>query len=154
MIDRHQSHLIEVNGFFQRFHETKTESRVPRRCCCGICSDRAGILIVSLSDHLAVDLYELNWPRNVALARPNPVTDHAGTQHIGDKLVALTVPYKERRTGTAAPVDLKKILLLVASYMNFVFEHSRRPEHAHDVGIFRISEADDDIGGILSQITV
>ena len=38
--------------------------------------------------------------------------------------------------------------------MNFVLQHTSRPQHAHDVSIFRIAEADDDIGGILSQIPV
>jgi hypothetical protein len=49
---------------------------------------------LSLPNRIARNLNELNRPRNVTLVRPNPVSDDAGTQHIGDELIALAVPHE------------------------------------------------------------
>ena len=85
---------------------------------------------------------------------PDPVPDHARAQHVGDELVALAIPDKQRGTRTAAAVDLQEVLLLVAGDLNFVLQHAGGPQHADDVGFLGIAQADDDVGGILSEIAV
>src|SRR6476661_9033621 len=84
----------------------------------------------------------------------DPVSDDSGAEHVGDELVVLAIPCKERGAGAAAAVDLEVILLLVPGNLNFILQHARGPEHAHDVGFFRLAEADDDVGGILPEVSV
>src|SRR5579862_8047303 len=76
MIHREQSHLIEVNGFFQRLHEAKAE------------------LAILFANRISIKFYVFHGTRNVALSRPNPVPDDSRTKHVCDKLVPLTIPYK------------------------------------------------------------
>src|ERR1700722_18842263 len=66
----------------------------------------------------------------------------------------LAIPDKPRPTRTAAAIQLEKVLLLVSRHLNFIFQHTRRPKHAHDVSFLGIAQADDDVGGILPQITI
>ena len=116
MIDREQPHLIEIDGFFQRFHETETQSPCvgpsssdPRRDVAAdprffakVCTPgcmvsplrRQSLVTVLLPNHPAINLDPLHRPRNVALAGPDPVADHARAQHVGDELVALAIPHK------------------------------------------------------------
>ena len=135
MIDRHHAHLIEVNGFLQRLHEAEAE------------------VAVFFANGVAIDLDVFDRPRDVALPRPNPVSDHARAQHVGNQFVALAIPNKQRWTRTAAAVDLEKILLPVARNIDFVLQHARRPQHAHDVSFFRVAEPDHDVGRILPQVS-
>ena len=136
MIDGEQPHLVEVDGFFQRLHEAEAE------------------LAVLLANRIAIDLYELDGSRNVPLVGTDPVSDYAGTEHVGDELVALAIPYEQRGAGAAAAVDLEEVLLLVAGNLNFILQNAGGPEHAHDIGVFGVAEADDDVGGILAEISV
>ncbi len=148
--------MIEVDGFFERLHETEAEAagsalhlgRGQFGEVCGLKPD------VDLSRESSRNLDVLNRSRNVALVRADPVADHARAQHVGDEFVALAVPDEQRRTRTAAAVDLEEVLLLVAGDLNFVFQHARGPQHADDVGLLGVAQADDDVGGVLSQVAV
>ncbi len=102
MIDRHQAHLIEVYGFFERLHEAEAEPAV------------------FFADGVALDLDEFDRPGNIALSGADPVSHNACAEHVCDKFVTLAVPSKERRAGTAAAVDLHEVLLLVAGDLDFV----------------------------------
>ena len=82
------------------------------------------------------------------------MADDSGAEHVRDELVVLAVPGEERGTGTAATVDLEELLALVAGDFNFVLQHSGGPEHADDVSFFRLAEADDDVGGVLAEVSV
>src|ERR1022692_1410568 len=135
MIDGQNTDLIEVDSFLQRLHEAEAE------------------LAVFLANGVVLNLDVLDRPRSVALPGPNPVPDHARAQHVGDELVAFAIPYKQRRAGTAAAVDLEKILLFIASDVDFILQHAGRPSHTHDVGLFRVAKADHDVGGILPQVS-
>src|SRR5580704_9081411 len=67
MVHRQQFHLIEIDSFFQRLHETETE------------------LAFFFSNRVARDLDVFRRPRNVALVGSNPVADHARAQHISNE---------------------------------------------------------------------
>src|SRR5258706_7769628 len=146
MIDREHAHLIQVNGFLQRLHEAEAESR--RR------SLVVGRWQNLLPHHSPIDLDVFDRTRHVALAGANPVSNHARAQHIGHKLVTLAVPYKQRGAGTAAAVDLEKVLLLVAGHLDFVLQDARGPQHANDVGLPRVAQADHDVSRVLPQVSV
>src|SRR5438477_2073786 len=134
MIHRQQLHLVEVDCFFERFHETETK------------------LAVFLANRIARHLYVFRGPRNVALVWPNPVTDHARAQHVSNQLVVLAVPGEKCRTGTAAAIHFKKTVLLQARDLNLVLYDSGRPEHAHHVGFPGLTQRDNEVRRVLSQI--
>src|ERR1700728_2301008 len=136
MIDREHARLIEINRSLQRLREAEAE------------------LAVFLANRVAINLDVLDRPRNIALAGPYPVSNHARAQHVGHQFVTLAIPHKQRWTRATTAIHLGKVLLLVASDIDFILQHARRPQHANDVGSFSIAEADYDIGGILSQVSV
>ena len=102
MVDRQYAHLIEIDGFLERLHKAEAE------------------LAVFFADGVAIDLDVFDGPRDVTLAGPNPVSDHARAKHVADQFVALTIPDKQRGAGTAAAVNLEEILLFVAGDLNFI----------------------------------
>ena len=81
------------------------------------------------------------------------MSDHARAEHVADKLVVRAVPYKECGTRTAAAIDLEEILNFVGGDFDFILQNASRPEHADDVGFFRLAEADGQIGRILSEVS-
>ena len=81
------------------------------------------------------------------------MADHARTQHVGDQFVALAIPDKQRRAGTAAAVDLGEVLLPVARNIYFILQDAGGPQHANDVSLFRIAESNHDVGGVLPQVS-
>ncbi len=107
-----------------------------------------------LTNHAAIDLDPFDRTRNVSLVGANPVADDACSQHVGNKLIAFSVPDKQCRARATAAVDLEKVLLLVARNLDFVLQNTGRPKHAHDVGFFGVAQADHDVGGILAEISV
>ncbi len=84
-----QTHFVEINNFLERLHEAEAERWVPHP---SLILGRVGILI---EKHVAIDLHVLSRPRNIALPRPNPVSDNAIAKHIGDKLIFLAVPSEQ-----------------------------------------------------------
>ena len=66
MIDRKQAYLIEVNNLLHRLHQTETE------------------LAIFLANRSAIDFYVFRRTRNIALPGADPVSDHAGAEHVGD----------------------------------------------------------------------
>src|SRR6266576_1185594 len=146
MIDCQQSNLIEVYGFFQRFHKSEAESLIRdsapfvilsrgflRRWIYatgrGVHRSFASLRMTNsfrevetifLLNRISIQLDVLNRPRNVALPRPDPVAYYACAQHVGNEFVTLTVPYEQRWTGTPAAVDLNEVLLLISSDRGFV----------------------------------
>src|SRR5579864_4648777 len=96
-------------------------------------------------NHALPNLDVLDWVRDVALVGGDPVADDCGAEHVGDELVAFAVPGEERGAGAAAAVDFEKLLALVAGDLNLVLQDAGGPEHADDVGFFRLAEADHDV---------
>src|SRR5580693_5143210 len=169
MINGQQAHLIEIDSLFERLHETEAENRrwplVVGRwrnllwvLRFSLVLGEVGILTLTpvflLANHAAVDLDPLHGTWNVALSRPDPVADYTCAQHVGHEFVALTVPDKKRRAGTAPAINLEEVLLLVACDIDLVLQDAGRPQHAHDVGFFGIAQADHDVGGVLAEISV
>ena len=134
MIDREQLDLIKVDRFFKRLHEAEAE------------------LAVFFDDCAAINLDVLGRARDVALVRADPVSNDARAEHVADELVMMAIPDEERGTGAAAAIDLEIFLLAVASDFDFILNHAGGPDHAHDVGLFRVAKSDDDVGGVLSEI--
>src|SRR3984957_20123660 len=94
MVDGQQSHPVEVDSFFERFHEAKTQ-----KTSVGLRTSDLGRTVLAevrglRSDVRAANLDELDRPRDVALPRPDPVSHHARSQHICDKFVAFSIPHK------------------------------------------------------------
>src|SRR5580692_1287978 len=127
--------LIQIHGFFKRFHEAKAE------------------LAIFFSNGLAINLDVLGWPRNIALAGPDPVSDNSRTEHVPDQLVTCAVPNKKGGAGTSATVDLHELLFAIGGDFDFVLQDARRPEHADDISLGRLSEANRQVRRILSEIT-
>ena len=146
MIDGEQAHLIEVDSFFEWLHEAEAQGRR--------WSLVAGRWRNFLFDHSAIDLYIFHRTGNVALVGADPVADDACAQHVGDELVALAIPDKQRGAGAAAAIDLEELLFFVAGDVDFVLQHAGRPQHADDVGFFRIAEADGQVGRVLAEVSV
>ena len=134
MIDRQQFYLIEINSFFQRLHEAEAE------------------LAVFLANRVAMNFDVFRRPRNVALVRPNPVADHARAQHVADQLVVRAIPDEKCGTGTAAAIDFQEVLFFQPGNSDFILQNAGGPEHAHDVGLLGLAEADDEVGRVLSEI--
>src|SRR5215467_6199627 len=88
MVDGQKAHLVDVNDFFERLHETKTQETM------------------ALADVLAFYLDIFRRIGNVAFARPDPMTHHARADHVRHKTVAAAVPNEEYRTRAAAAVHL------------------------------------------------
>ena len=80
MIDRQQTYAVQIDNFFHRLHQAEAE------------------LAIFLFYGVAIDFDVLGRPGNVALARPDPVADHARAEHVRDQLVMTAVPHKERWT--------------------------------------------------------
>ena len=126
MIDRQQTRLIEVNGFFQWLHEAEAQ------------------LAVFLSDRAPINLDVFGGTRNIAFVGCDPVSHDTRAKHVVDQLVMLAVPHKQSRTRTAAPIDLQVLLLLIGGYFDFVLQDTRGPQHANHVGLFRLAETNID----------
>ena len=82
------------------------------------------------------------------------MSDNGRAQQVGDEFIALAVPHEQRGAGTAAAVDLEKIVLLVACNLDFILQDTRGPEHAHDIGFLRVAEADGEIRRVLPEIAI
>ena len=108
---------------------------------------------IFLPNRISIQLDVLDWAWNVALPRPYPMAHHSGTQHVGNEFVALAIPCEQSWAGAAAAVDLDVVLALVTGNLDFILQHASRPQHAHDVGIFGSTQADNDIERVLSEIT-
>src|ERR1017187_7774221 len=138
VINGEEFHLIEVHRFFQRLHETKTQ------------------LAISFAKRVAVELDGFGRTSNVALdvvfSGCDPVSNHARAQHVADELVFVAVPSEKRRTGTAAAVHFQKILTLVGGDFDFILQYAGRPQHADDVGNFRLPKTDGQVGRVLSEV--
>ena len=131
MIDRQQLYLIEVNCLFERLHEAEAE------------------LAIFFANGVAIDFYVFRGARNVALAGAYPVADDASAEHVSDELVAFTVPNEKRGAGTATAVNFHVFLFAIGGYFDFILQNSGRPEHADDVGLCRLSEADGEVRRVL-----
>ncbi len=107
-----------------------------------------------LSNHSPIHLHPLHRTRHIPLPRPNPMPHYARPQHVGHKLIPLPIPHKQSRARTSPPVDLRKILLPVARNVNFVLQHSSRPQHAYNVGLFRLAQSHHNFGRVLPQISI
>src|SRR5437667_10090210 len=104
--------------------------------------------------HVAINFHVLSRPRNIALSWPDPVSDHAVSRHVRDKLILFSIPCEQRWTSAASAVHLKKTVLLVASDFDFILQHARRPEHTHNIGLFGLSETDGEIRRVLAEVSI
>ena len=93
MIYREKIHFVEINNFLQRLHEPETEDWVPHF---SPISGEVGIIF--FMKHVAINFHVLSRPRNIALSWPDPVSDHAVTQHVRDKLILFSIPCEQRWT--------------------------------------------------------
>ncbi len=135
MIDGQQANLIEVNGFFHRLHEAEAEQAIART-------------------HAArVDLQIFVGIGNIAFSRRDPVPDYAGTNHVGDEFVLVTVPCKQNRAGTAAPIEFGDAVLFVRSEIDFVLGHAGGPEQANNFDVPLSAEARENRGRILPEVS-
>src|SRR5690348_12657554 len=135
MIDGEQPDLIEVDGLFHRLHKTETENAVARpRAPGGNFQIFVGI-------------------GNVALVGSYPMADDAGTNHVGNEFVLVSVPGKQNGAGAAAAVELGDLLKLARLKVDFVLGNARGPKQAHHVGVLLAVEADEDRRGVLAEIT-
>ncbi len=39
-------------------------------------------------------------------------------------------------------------------FVNFILQHAAGPQHADDVRLLRLAQANDDVGGVLAEITI
>ena len=151
MIDGEQLHLIEVNGLFERLHEAETQHWVPHP---SLVLGRVGI--VFFAERIAIELNGFGRTSNIAddfaFARRDPVSNDACAEHIADELVVRAIPGEERWTGTAAAVHFSKGLRLVGGDFDFILQNAGRPRHADDIGNFRLSEADGQVGRVLPEV--
>jgi hypothetical protein len=128
-----QLHLIQVDCFFQRLHEAEAE------------------LAIFLAD-VAVDLDVLRGAWNIALPRPNPVADYAGADHVIHEFIVAPVPHEQRGTGAAAAIEFEIVLGLISRDFDLVLDDPAGPQHADDIGLFGLTEADVNIQRILAEI--
>ena len=128
MIDGQQLHAIEIDRFFQGFHEAEAQ------------------LAILLAKKFAVHLDVFLRTGNIALTRRNPVSDYACAEHVADQLIVRAVPGEQRGTRTSAPVNLGKALFPVAGDLNFVLKHACGPKHANNIGLFGLPEANNQLG--------
>ena len=136
MIDGQQFYLVEIDGLFQRLHETEAE------------------LAVFFADGGAVYFDVFRGTRNVALAGADPVADHAGAEHVANELVAFSIPNEKGGAGAATAIDFHVFLFAVGGDFDFVLQNPSRPEHADDVGLGGLSETDGQEWGVLAEIAV
>ena len=54
----------------------------------------------------------------------------------------------------ATAVDFHVFLFTVGGDFDFVLQNPSRPEHADDVGLGGLSEADGQVGGVLAEVAV
>ena len=57
-----------------------------------------------------------------------------------------------RLAGTAA-VHFQELMLLHTCDLDFILQHAGGPQHADYVSVFVLAEANDNVGGVLSEIT-
>src|SRR5208282_1422690 len=138
MIDGQQLHLIEIDRLFERLHEAETE------------------LAIFFAERGTIELNGFGRTSDIAFdvsfIRCDPVSDDARTEHVADEFVVRTIPSEERRTRAAAAIHLGKVLHLVGSDFNFILQNAGRPQHADDVGFFRLSKTDGQVGRVLSEV--
>src|SRR5947208_16342571 len=148
MIYRKKTHFVEINNFLQRLHEPETEDWVPHF---SPISGEVGIIF--FMKHVAINFHVLSRPRNIALSWPDPLSDHAVTQLVRDKLILFSIPCEQRWTLAASAVHLKKTVLVVANDFDFILQHAQRPEHTHNIGLFGLSETDGEIMQVLAAVS-
>ena len=81
------------------------------------------------------------------------MADHACADHVGNKPVARAVPYKEHRAGAATAVDLIDLLCGVGGDLSFILHDSCRPKRAHNVYRALFSQANQQAGCALAQVS-
>src|SRR4029077_2807046 len=116
------------NSFLEWLHETETE------------------LAAFFANRAARHFDVFRRPRNVALIGPNPVADHARTQHVSDQFIVGAVPREQGGTGTAAAIHLQEAVVFQSGNLNFVLDHTGRPQHAYYIGFLGLPESDDEVG--------
>ncbi len=135
MVDRSQAHLIEIDQFLHHFGKPEADTAVARL-------------------HLtAFDTQVLRGIGGIRLARPNPMADDAGPDHIRDELIAFAIPHPDDRTRTAPSVDFLNDVAAPRGKLDFVLHDTGRPEKPHNVGFFSLVQAGDDRERILPQIS-
>src|SRR5216117_1038008 len=133
MIDRKQTHLVEVDDLFHGLHQTETE------------------LAIFFANRTAINFDVFRGTRNVALPGADPVSDHAGSEHVGDEFVALAVPNKKGGTRTATAINLVVSLLAHAGDFDFILYNSRGPEHSDNIRFLGLSQPYVDQSRVLAE---
>src|SRR5580765_7631516 len=88
------------------------------------------------------------------LARSNPMSHHAGANHIGHKPISLAVPDKENGAGAATTINFIDFSQIVGSQFSLVLHHSSRPEHPDSIDPALLPHSRQQAGGALAEITV
>src|SRR5215469_7665122 len=115
VINREQPHLIEIYDFLHRLHQTETQQTVA-----WLCSE-------------ALDRGILRGVGGISLARCNPMPDHAGPEHVGNKVVAASIPREQQRARAAASIDFCDHFVLSSTELGFILNHARRPEQSYRI---------------------
>src|SRR5215831_11146854 len=115
MIDRRQSHLIQIDQFFHHFGKPETETTIAQ------------------FQMPAVDTKVFCRVWRICLTGAHPVAHDPRTDHVGNELILLTVPDPYDRTRTTAPVDLPNDVAASRRELNFILHDAGRPEQPHDV---------------------
>ncbi len=134
MIDGQQPHLIQINRFFHRLHETEAEQPVP-----GLHAART---------HLQV----LVRIRNVPFPGRDPVADHAGPDHVRDEFILAAIPRKQNGARAPAPIEFADAVHFLCRQIYFVLRHARRPQQPNDFGVTLRAQPGKNRGGVLPQI--
>src|SRR5260370_8957785 len=134
VIDGQQADWIEVDRLLHGIHEGEAEQ--------GIGSAHA----------TRVDLQIFVWIGNVAFTGRDPVTDYAGTNHVGDEFILMAVPGKQNGAGTAAAVEFADAVFLFGDEVDFVLRNACWPEQTHDFDVMLGAEPGEDGRSVLATI--
>src|SRR5439155_12141503 len=106
MVHGQEAHAVKIDNFLHRFHEPEAE------------------LAVFLLNYVAIDFDVLGGARDIALPRPNPVSDHACTEHIGHKFIMRAIPNEQRGARATATIDFCVGLLTVSWDLDFILQNT------------------------------
>src|SRR5579864_379378 len=97
MINSHHLNRVDVNDLLHRLHQEEAEDAVWTGADARppIAWWRDKIALLKFPNHIPINLHPLHWTRNIPLVRPNPMANDSSTEHVGNKLIALSVPYKQ-----------------------------------------------------------
>ena len=80
------------------------------------------------------------------------MANHARADHVGDELVFLAIPCKQRRARAATAVELEERRRFVRRHVDLVLQHTGGPQHADDVGVVVLAQSGQNFRRPLAKI--